>query len=271
MFEREAVKAYIEDTVEDVIKKALKRQQEEGWVSIRAALSITVRAWIMQGFISDRLNGEPEVGANVLKNAIDLLNWGRKTWKGVPDSDRGTFFSDSFLLAVRSIYLGMRQRACSKDPQRKALTALYSEAQDLLEDAYRAYRDIPAGDYGPDFIYSFYTYPQGHALAVEGFCLGHIGDLEPEDDPEKQKMSNYLIAADRYNEAAMLYPEDDEYHAWYLSCAISSRRKCHVPIPGLKDLRTKLRAAEPKMREIWENSQLAKEGRDAAIQSSLGS
>jgi len=266
MFEVQALRAFSTEGVEGVIEKAQKRQREEGWDSIRPALSTTVRAWIMQGFVVNGLKGEPELAASLLKSAVDFLCWGREAWKDVPDTNRGTIFSDTFLRGVRTMYLDMLHNSYCKNPRPDALQAVYDEAKDLLEDASAAYGTI-TGNYDPGFVFSFYLYPQGSALAMMGYYHGQLGDQAAETDEEKR--SHYMLAAEKYAEAAMMYPEDDEQRAWYLSCAMGHMWKCPVPIRALVTIGEKLRAAAPKMRRIWENSQLAKGGRDKSIKFNL--
>lgn len=40
-------------------------------------------------------------------NALELIEWGRKKWPNVPDSDKGVIFKKTFIRAIKRLHLGL--------------------------------------------------------------------------------------------------------------------------------------------------------------------
>lgn len=60
----------------------------------------------MQAFI-ERASSTPDHKAvlQFLRDVISVLEWGRVTWKDIPDRDRGIIFSSAFVRGVKRFYL----------------------------------------------------------------------------------------------------------------------------------------------------------------------
>ncbi|KAG1724346.1 hypothetical protein EDB19DRAFT_1858604 [Suillus lakei] len=249
---------------------AQTRLKEKGWDDVRPALSVTVRAWIMRGVL-DKLRGEPQAGIQFLKQAVDLLEWGRNIWKNVTNTDRGPIFEDTFVRGVRSMHLKMFRDAYNTDPglnSKYPLEHLKEEAEDLLKEIEIGSSQNPRKEQvDPGAVSSFYIYPAGIAHSMIGFY--HVQTALYDNDP-LTCMFSFMRGAQAYMKAAGKYPEDDELHAWNLSCAMDCMRNAGISkICDLDAVAISLRKAIPKMKKIWALSALQHGGRDRKIRVNL--
>ncbi|KAG1791237.1 uncharacterized protein HD556DRAFT_1386844 [Suillus plorans] len=271
-FEATARQAWHSDGVENIKQLAQKRLKEKGWSDVRPALSVTVRAWIMRGMLDGHLRNKPDTGVQFLKRAVDLLEWGRNVWKNVHKDDRGAIFQDTFLRGVRSLHLKMFMNAYSADPglnSKFPLEHLKEEAEDLLKeiDIMKASNNLSKEELDPGMVSSFCIYPAAVAYTMIGFY--HAQTARHSDDV--LACISFANGASAYLQAAGTYPEDDEFHAFYLSCAMDCMRNAGLPIRGFNLAAVTLRAAVPKMMKIWTVSALQQGGRDEKIQANLRS
>jgi hypothetical protein len=58
----------------------------------------------MQGFICGS-TGSHAVASDHFRSALDVIEWGRKTWKDVPRADRSDIFDLLFLRAVNRLFI----------------------------------------------------------------------------------------------------------------------------------------------------------------------
>lgn len=61
--------------------------------------------WIVRGFLEEKLNHHCAMKVEYLSRALEVLEWGRKTWSQIPKASRGTIFEDTFIRGVRNMYL----------------------------------------------------------------------------------------------------------------------------------------------------------------------
>jgi hypothetical protein len=61
--------------------------------------------YIMRGFLEGRLRGNHEAEAEFIGRSLEILEWGQKAWKGIPFTQKGVIFKDTFVRGVRSMYL----------------------------------------------------------------------------------------------------------------------------------------------------------------------
>ena len=97
-------------TIDSLLLAAKARLQTEGWDSVRPALSITIRAWIMQGFISNKMEQCHNEAKNAswrpyYEKAIRFLEEGKKTWPNASPEDRGIVFENTFIRGVLNLQL----------------------------------------------------------------------------------------------------------------------------------------------------------------------
>ncbi|KAG1893485.1 uncharacterized protein F5891DRAFT_1282054 [Suillus fuscotomentosus] len=266
-FEATAHQAYSGgvETIKELIQKRLK---EKGWNDVRPALSVTVRKWIMKGMLESHLGGRPDTGVHFLKRAVDLLEWGRLVWKDVHKDDRGVIFEDTFLRSVRSMHLMMSMNAYSSGPSLNShLEHLKEEAEDLLKeiDIMIASNNLSKEKLDPGMVSSFCVYPAAIAHKTIGFY--HSQKARYSDGV--LACISYMNGVNAYLQAANTYPENDEFHAFYLTCAMDCMRNAGVSIGDFNTAAIALRAAVPKMMKIWAFSIMQRGGRDEKIQAHL--
>lgn len=269
-FEATVRQAWHSDGVEIIKEKAQKRLKERGWNDVRPALSVTVRAWIMRSMLESHMRNQPEVGIQFLKRAVDLLEWGQNIWKNVTRTDRGMIFQDTFLRSVRSMHLKMFMDAYVTDPgpnSKFPLEHLKEEAEDLLKEIEIAAKNPSKEEADPGFVSSYCIYPAATAYSMIGFY--HAQTARHSD--EVLACLSFANAAKAYVQAGKTYPEDDEYHSLYLSCAMDCMRNAGVSIRDFNSVAVDLRAAVPKMMKIWAVSALQQGGRDDKIKANLRS
>jgi hypothetical protein len=59
----------------------------------------------MRGFIEGGLKGNDVAKEEFYRRALDVIEWGRSTWKDVPKDDRGTIFDETFLRGLRAMHM----------------------------------------------------------------------------------------------------------------------------------------------------------------------
>lgn len=71
------------------------------------ALTVEVRGLFMRAFMSSsgKQGDDISLSLELYRRALSILEWGRETWKNVPDSVRGAIFSRTFVRGIRRFYL----------------------------------------------------------------------------------------------------------------------------------------------------------------------
>ncbi|KAH9921453.1 uncharacterized protein B0H18DRAFT_1121418 [Fomitopsis serialis] len=251
-------------TVERIQAEAVKRQQQEGWDAARNAVDVTVRIWVMQGFLATHVNANTQVALQHFNAALDLLNWGRTaSWRDASARDRGDVFEDYFVRAVRGLRLEVLRADCAILPHPEAaLQTLYEEVQSMISEIPEVETVVlTEGGRGPGFVSAFSIYLKAHALTTVGFYHQKIVDqYPPREEDGATIVKHYLEAHVAYLEAAMLYPKDDEKHAWFLHVAFDALRMCGGPFGLALNVTKQMRLALPHIMKIWQFSQAAKQG-----------
>ncbi|KDQ59303.1 hypothetical protein JAAARDRAFT_34037 [Jaapia argillacea MUCL 33604] len=254
----------------ELIQEALKRQRERGWDNVRPALSVTIRALIMRGFF-DHIQNVEHSEKNLAK-AIEILDWGRKAWKDIPVSEKGSIFEDTFVRGVRNLHLDVYMQAwqAAGTDGKYTLAALLEEADEIIRDV--DLNPLPLDrEYDPGFVSSFYIYPKARALAMKGFyhkqsARSVIADDGSEEVKIKAMKEHIRKAALYYLKAGSTYPDDDENHAWFLFCGVELLMRCGTPVKEVLPFFARIRLAVPKISRIWEHSSSAAEGVGKAFQ-----
>ncbi|KAF8554466.1 hypothetical protein OG21DRAFT_1476945 [Imleria badia] len=251
-FEAEKRRAWTSESLEGIQKAALQRLKKEGWHDVRPALSVVVRGWIMRAIFDSELRQVPQVAVERLKETLELLHWGRQIWRDVSKDDRGAIFENTFVRGVKSIYLETLMAAHEKatGPDKTALLdTLLAAARELIDEMQNAGQPTYTEPVDPGFVSSFHIYPVAEAHA--------------------EKHLHYTLAVGEYTEAARMLPPDDEKHCWYLNCTIDPLLRGDAPKKVVMGVVNMIRAAMPLMQRIWAHSALAKQGRDAMIETTL--
>ncbi|RDB29131.1 Small glutamine-rich tetratricopeptide repeat-containing protein beta [Hypsizygus marmoreus] len=238
-----------------VQQEALRRLEISGWDAVRPALSTTIRAWVLRGFIQSAVTrvSAPEY----YRDALDVLDWGSRVWKDVSHEVRGTIFDLTFIRGVRRLFLNAIWEAYSEESKENiyGLDDIAKVAQEIVTES-DANPLRPGSQHDPGFISSFYVYPKADALAILGWYHMQLATASEDMD---YKNEHWVEAADYYIQAANLLPQDEEYHAYYLKVALEAFWWSLAPLRVTLPLCARIRDAIPKMKQVWEYSQMAKE------------
>ncbi|KAJ7592876.1 hypothetical protein C8J56DRAFT_1045329 [Mycena floridula] len=256
-----------------VMEEALDRQRNEGWGSVRPALSSTIRNWIMRGFIDFRINENYGSAVEYLGRSMEILNWGRTVWKDVPASDRGVIFDSTFIRGVHSLYVTALMAAAVADVDNiGALEDLYDAAQDLAREAKANPFNIrlyPTADVG--FQHSFFSLPLSKALAAQGLYHVKLAEKAMKEHNSAQSKEHQLSSANFYRQAADYLPPDDEDYPWFLKCALAYMGPFEPPLRFSLALMQRIRESLPKMRRIWQaHPAMGKRERNPAYEKIVG-
>ncbi|KII91507.1 hypothetical protein PLICRDRAFT_105000 [Plicaturopsis crispa FD-325 SS-3] len=272
-FELMSFRAWPHAGPEQLQQEVLERQRQEGWDAVRPALAVTIRGWILRGFVQGALKNDQNVAVEFLTCAVDVLNWGRRVWKDVHRDNRGAIFDTSFVRGVRHMRLQayMQAYATSGWKSECTLEDLLEEAEDILRDIEK--NPLPRDtNHDPGFYLSFETYPRGRALAMKGFYHDQTAKILQNEGKSSAAQEHFTKAAQYYLEAAAMYPEDDEQHAWFLHVALHDMWSCSTPLRITLEVLKRIRLTIPKMSKIWAQSSLALAGRrDELLQKDLES
>ncbi|KAH8086672.1 hypothetical protein BXZ70DRAFT_899907, partial [Cristinia sonorae] len=250
---------------EEIKAQALERYHTEGWgSSLRQAMGLTVRLWIMRGYMDQMIRRRYDVSVEFIGRALEFLKWGAETWKDSSTSDRGIVFSPSFIVGVHALYLDAYLNATQSDPKRFSMETLYKDAQDLLKECEDVVLpDESLGD--PGFKMSFTTYPKGRALSTIAFYHAKIAERLLAGQNAKAELEKILqhsrSSAEHYMQSAFEYPVDEEMHVWFLVCAVQNFWRAGAPLHVTLPLLELIRANLPRMRKIWEHSPLTRDNK----------
>ncbi|CAL1696596.1 unnamed protein product [Somion occarium] len=256
--------ALTEGGTDRVTSEILKLQQAKGWDVARPALSTTVRACVMRGFLESHLKQDHDVGEEFLRRALEVLEWGNSgPWGAVPFENKGTIFKKSFIQGVHVLHMKTYMQGylhCPGPQSRFPLEKLYDEASQVMFESSLVEKEMESHDVDPGFS-SCYPYPKGYAYAMIGFCHAQMAEQQV-----GAACSHFLQAATSYSQAAEQFPRDDENYCWYLYASLVNLWRCGTPIKDTLLIMKNIREAIPEMMKIWEHSALARQGRDEALQ-----
>ncbi|KAK0446162.1 hypothetical protein EV421DRAFT_1792770 [Armillaria borealis] len=227
-----------------IIREApLRLQNGQSWDKLGPSLAITVRLWIMRGFMGEKLNHDLAMKVEYLSRALEVLEWGRKTWSQIPKASRGAVFEDTFIRGVRNMYLTALMERFQQEPSNEILEELYEEAELLIRSVDN---DITIFLHPPNVMWSFFKNCWGNANASKGFYHSALARIEPDDERQ-----HFQLAGKFYLKAADGYATDDENHPWYLHCTLEYMKTVGAPTQEIVGLLSRIRGSLPKMQRIW--------------------
>ncbi|KAJ7687386.1 hypothetical protein B0H17DRAFT_687044 [Mycena rosella] len=266
-FEAEFTGAWSSGGPKKVQKEVVARQRKEGWLPVRRALSVTVRAWMIRGFLDSQM-GARTSGVEFYLRALDLLEWGRRTWPNVPAEDRGIIFEPSFVRGIRRLHLPAVMNLYLKQGAESGYTLenIAQMARDLIAETQASVRN-PACLQDPGFFASFWIYPVAEGLSILGWYHMQLGlqhfDKTGDIDLGEEAVVNFHQSSRYYIQAAGKYPEDDEERPHMLAVALEALWWGAAPLRVTLPLCRKIRAAMPKPVPIWEFSSKSLNKRNA--------
>ncbi|KAJ7094285.1 hypothetical protein C8R44DRAFT_383893 [Mycena epipterygia] len=251
-FEIQRYRPWTQDGPEVVIREALARQRSEGWNSVRPAVSMTIRGWIMKAFMEADLRHTYDVAIELYKCCLDVLRSLRESWIAIPLEDRGVVFEESFVFGIQHLYINAIMHSYDSNPSPKVLEELDKESDLLIREVDQALSHPRAQQpvENPGQVSSFYMYPRGTAYATKGFSCVKKSIVNPNDAKELCRE-----AALAYIKAAACFPEDDEWRPWFLSTALKNMSPSQsFSLRETLAVMERIRVTAPKAKEIWEYS-----------------
>ncbi|KIY61303.1 hypothetical protein CYLTODRAFT_427598 [Cylindrobasidium torrendii FP15055 ss-10] len=241
-------------------KEALERLASRGWNYVRPSLALTIRGWIMRAFFEGGMQANHTAEIEFTRRAVELIEWGRKTWPNVSQEERGSTFERTFLRGVKNMLITALGQSGTRDTLEEYNRLAEEQVDDIDEHS------IP-DDYPPGFLMSFGMYCKGHAYAAQAMYQTRMSEVHAKQSmPYREKN----FAAYRfYRQAAECFPMDDEHRAWFLSCAVQRMWEFGAPVGDQIDRMDELAEAKKAMEKLWKLSSLAKGGRDVLIDRAL--
>ncbi|KAI1797526.1 hypothetical protein LXA43DRAFT_1056655 [Ganoderma leucocontextum] len=276
LFEMTQTRAWGDSGARKVMEQIPARLRIGGWDAVRPAISITVRAWMMRGFMEEKLKNNVETALEFYTSALEVLQWGKELWKDVSFDDKGAVFRETFIRGVKCMRLDAFIAAYYKHPGEDSkfpLKEILAGGDDLLAELGSAPQE-PAQSNAEDiaFCLSFFRYPRGQAHATRGFYYHHMGIIKRKKEGlSEELMVDHMKASQEYLAAASHYPIDDEKHAWYLHVAFNVQFEVGGPVSYLLMILNKLHDAIPRMKPIWEFSADARSGVHDALEADMKS
>ncbi|KAJ6601430.1 hypothetical protein DFH09DRAFT_1490793, partial [Mycena vulgaris] len=269
-FEGEYYQAWSAGGSQIVLSQVLSRLQRQGWSTVGPALCMTVRMWIMQGFLSGSTGGQG-VAADHFRSALDVIEWGRETWKDVPRSDRGDVFDLLFMRSVRRLFVATVMDWLDTDDSECPYTLqdLAKFARNMIDElGSTTPEEVNEDQYHPNHPGHYaaaWIYPRADALGVLGWF--HLRLAKTTKTVEDEKI--HLAAAARYYmESAETYPSDDEFSPFFMSIALDAFLEHGTPLRHTLPICKRIRRSIPDVLKIWEFSAMSKR-RDVALQEVL--
>ncbi|KAJ7109814.1 hypothetical protein C8R44DRAFT_263484 [Mycena epipterygia] len=255
-FEVEFTGAWGSGGPKQVQKEAPLRLAKLGWLPVRRALSVTVRLWMMRGFVDSNI-GVLNAGLEFYQRILDVLEWGRRTWPNVSSQDRGVIFEDSFVRGIRRLYIPAVMGLYLKKGADSGYTLenIADLARELKAETEASIRP-PDWALDPGFFASFWIYPIAEALSILGWYHMQLGlKCIDQEDFNDQAVIDFSKSSQYYVQAAEKYPEDDEHHPYFLAIALEALWWGDAPLRVTLPLCRKIRTAMSKPVQIWEFSQ----------------
>jgi len=158
------------------------------------------------------------------RQALEVLQWGRKEWKDVPTDDRGSMFELTYIRAVKRMYVTALIEAYDahgKSNSQFNLEEAVNLANDIIADAKA---NPPSPDltgpphWGP--LMSFWAYPVGDAHGVLGYY--HMQTAQRPGIKTKDAQNHFAKSAMHYLRSAESFAKDDEKRPFFLSIAVKA-------------------------------------------------
>ncbi|THU96943.1 hypothetical protein K435DRAFT_663527 [Dendrothele bispora CBS 962.96] len=251
-----------------IMKEAPERLRRDGWSKLQSALNVTIRSWIMRGFIDGSLRDNHTIKMELLSSAVKVIKWGQKEWADVSVSDRGVMFQDSFLRGVQRLYFEAIIPPHDVEFRVSILKQMFEEADEVIKSVDSKPLPPYDGPEGPSWRMAFFDYPKADAYAAKGRYYSELGYV---CCVAAEKSILYEKSGEMYVLAADCLPEDDEVHALYLTYAMTEGFiTSQVQISTMLDVIERIKVVLPKVKKIWQNSTLAYQGLEKLCNRTIG-
>ncbi|KAI0761196.1 hypothetical protein BD413DRAFT_617245 [Trametes elegans] len=239
-----------------VIQEATDRFNAGGHDAVRHGLELTIRNWVILGFIQVNHMDDAEHGQDYYTSALEVMEWAYQLWSNVPLPKRGYLFQPSYIRTVKCLRLEAYMAAHKKDPgpnSKFPLKEIRTAAEQLLGELLPILEDQPTcpKDGSKWTHLAFVRYP----LGARAFSYLHDAlETNRREGRTPRMHESFALGAQDYLKAAEFFPEDDEYHVLYLHCAFKMLLEIGRPAGEILDLLDRIHDLLPKMKEIWKIS-----------------
>ncbi|KAF5323648.1 hypothetical protein D9758_017140 [Tetrapyrgos nigripes] len=248
-FERTVTRGWESEDLDKIKEDAVERLQQDGWDKLKAALSITIRSWIMRACLDCSLRGDRAGQVKFLNNAAEIIKWGQTTWSDISRDKKGAIFEETFLHAVQHLLLDacfeVTFASLALEQCAGFFNKLFSEAEEVINSAELAVAPL-----------------------AKSLYFREKAAQQMLDPIEKARL--YEKAAHYYVCAADCLPEDDEYYVTYLVFTVTDFKKTSVSVATILELVQRIKTSLLRMQTIWGKSLYACQGRDVLIDAVLG-
>ncbi|KAF4612295.1 hypothetical protein D9613_004070 [Agrocybe pediades] len=252
MFESTHSNAWTTGGPQTIKQDAVTRLKNQGWDKVRPAISTTIRAWIMRGFMAQKAQQQHLVALEYYSQALEVLEWGHRKWEDVPTSDRGVVFESTFIRGVKHLRLAALFECLSSKTKgckyNKEDIATWSRDMIAEIDADPPPFIVTAD---PGFLPSFWLYPKAEALGTLGWYYMQLG---LGSNVKEDAFVNFSLSADYYLQAAATYPDDDENALIFLAVVFEAYVFQGKPLKDVFAITAQIDRALPNVLKIWENS-----------------
>ncbi|VDB83787.1 unnamed protein product [Peniophora sp. CBMAI 1063] len=260
LFEIQTGQAWRSSDIEEIIRDAAKRLEQEGWSkAFILSLSSTLDVWVFCSYRADNELGEFKEALSLYKFAIRLLEWARAAWPA-DKPDRPEILQEWWVRAVKRLTWQTFMKASQKSSPKheefcaspegdiddffEEVLAVVQETEESLKTAAEKY--MPGRD--ASFIPAFWLYPIGEGYAAMAWARYRKAKESPDDGAEYKRAAQYWI------KAASFVWLDDEYHVYWLAMAIESLWQHKATAREILPLCSMMREALPDAMKIWQDS-----------------
>ncbi|KAI0358986.1 hypothetical protein OH77DRAFT_1420503 [Trametes cingulata] len=240
-----------------VIREATERYNQGGLDAVRDGLAVTVRGWLVSGWIEEFYLGALEHALDYYTAALEVLEWGMETWKNEDVQERGLIFQEAIVRAVKILRLRAFTQAYKADPgpnSKYPLREVLVGSNELVEELQKE-RKEPLGEEEYSLFMGFVRYQLAQAYTLRAFFFHHTAvnaRRAARSEITQEVEDTHMIAAGEYLNAVEVYPEDDELHAWCYYHAYTNSFEVARPVQDILMMLHFLHEAIPKMKTIWE-------------------
>ncbi|EJD45722.1 TPR-like protein [Auricularia subglabra TFB-10046 SS5] len=263
LHEANSSQAFSETGAERLIVAVKSRLQSRGgWgngdtaTSVLSALGVTIRSWLLNAFVMERLAQDLKKSLTLYKGVVDFIELGRQEWATVPRTQRGSIFELTWLLGVERNYaeaLRVRYKSNMKmkiPDNDRILDRIKSLGEKMLAQlaTFTEEDKIPRGDRYPEFILAFMVYPEACANECIAFYHHHLAWLRKNPSVA---MPLLATAAEYYGKAAAIYPKDEELRTEALFNQMTTMFRCGRPLRESLPVADELKQSIEDKKRIW--------------------
>ncbi|KAI9059650.1 hypothetical protein FKP32DRAFT_1579638 [Trametes sanguinea] len=226
--------------------------------SLRKALSITIRDWILRGWFNVTFLGAFDAAIEYYSSALDVLQWGMEQWADVDVVERGLVFQEAIIRGVKILRLEVYMEAYKAQPgsdSRYPLQELGHGAKALLDEL-KQERVQPLYEAENSIFLGFVRYQLAAVYSIYGFYYHHearnLSNVSGYSLDSDEVQALYELSVAGYLEAADIYPTDDEHHFWSLYVAFNLIYEIGSPVGRLLHILERIHDTMAEIKQVRE-------------------